>query len=152
MSDFEVTGADQFLRLSKALKHAGRTQLRKELNAGMRKAAKSLIPKTRAAALDGRLPDAGGLAQRIAKAPQRVQVRTGKDPGVSIVAGKAGSGARAADVGFIRHPVFGRDQFVTQAVEPGWFSKTLQDAAPDVVPDLERALADVADRVVREAS
>lgn len=150
--DFQVTGADQFLRLSKALKHAGRTQLRKDLNSGMRQAAKGLIPKTRAAALDGRLPDAGGLAQRVAKAPQRVSVKTGRDPGVSIVAGKRGSGARAADAGVVRHPVFGRKQYVNQSVQPGWFTDTLRRSAPDVLPALEQAISDVMDRVVRESS
>jgi hypothetical protein len=150
MDDFEVHGADQFLRLSKALKEAGQTGLRKELNKGLREATKPLIAQTRVAA--SRLPQRGGLAARVAKTPQRVQVRTGRDPGVRIVVPKSSSGARAADAGQVRHPVFGnRKVWVTQKVTGGWFSDTLRDGASVVRPKLRDALEAIADRVVKEA-
>ena len=150
--DFELLGADQFLALSKALKHAGRTELRKELNTGMRRAAKPLIPKTRAEALK-RLPQRGGLAKQVAKEPQRVQVRTGaRTAGVRIVVGKKSGGARGANRGVVRHPVFGnRERWVDQKVPAGWFDEPLQDSAPAVRPELEKAIQRVADQVVREA-
>lgn len=148
---FQVGGVDDFLRLSKALKNAGRGELRKALNKGLREAAKPLIPKTRESALSG-LPRRGGLARQVAKTPQRVQVRTGRDPGVRIAVSNSRSGARAANRGVIRHPVFGhRDRFVAQQVQPGWFDRPLLEAAKDVLPELERVLERVAQQVVDEA-
>jgi len=150
--DFEIKGADQFLRLSKALKHAGRTGLRKELTAGMRRAAKPLIAKSRAEALQ-RLPRRGGLAKQVAKEPQRIQVRTGaRTAGVRVVVGKRSGGARAANRGVIRHPVFGnRKVWVNQSVPPDWFDDTMRASAPSVRRELERALEDIADRIVTES-
>lgn len=149
--DFEVQGADQFLRLSKALKHAGRGELRKELNRSLRESAKPLIKDTKAAARS-RLPKRGGLAALVARAPQRVQVRTGRDPGVRIVVGKNGSGARGAEQGRVRHPVFGnKNVWVTQSVPKGWFSEPIKAGAPKVRRDLEDVLEQIADRIVREA-
>lgn len=149
MDDFEVRGADQFLKLSKALKHAGRTGLRKELNAGMRRAARPLIRKTRDEARR-RLPSAGGLAAQVAKEPQRIQVRTGRTPGVRVVVGKKQGGARAANKGVIRHPVFGnREVWVDQKVAPGWFDDPLRSSAPAIRRDVERAMQDVIDQIVR---
>lgn len=152
MPDYEVRGAEDFLRLSKALKHAGRTELRKELTSSLKRTARPLIGKTRAEALR-RLPKRGGLARQVAKEPQRIQVRTGaRTAGVRVVVGKRAGGAQAANRGFIRHPVFGnRDVWVTQSVPPGWFDDTLRDSAPEVRRGLERAIETVAEQVVREA-
>lgn len=149
--DFEVHGADQFLALSKALKHAGRTELRKELNKRMREGAKPLIPKARAEAMS-RLPQSGGLAKQIAKEPARVQTRTGRDPGVRVVVGKKRGGARSANRGTIRHPVFGnRDVWVDQRVKPGWFDEPMKASEAEIRKELEKAIEDVADKIVREA-
>lgn len=149
-SDFEITGTDDFLKLSKALKSAGRGDLRKELNRALRDAAKPMIPKARASAR-ARLPTRGGLADRVARAPQRVQVRTGRDPGVRIVAGNKGSGARSAEQGTVKHPVFGnKNVWVVQQVPAGWFSEPLLEEAAAVRRELVTALEDLAQRIVRE--
>ena len=149
--DFEINGTDQFLKLSKALKHAGRTELRKELNKGIKRAAKPLIPKARAEALS-RLPQRGGLAKQIAKEPARVQVRTGRTPGVRVVVGKKRGGAQQANRGVIRHPVFGnREVWVDQKVTPGWFDDPMKAGAPAIRRDIEQAMEDIADQIVREA-
>ena len=152
MTEFSVSGAEHFYALSKALKAAGRSDLRKELNAELRKVGRPLIAKTRAAALD-KLPSRGGFAAQVAKEPQRVQVRTGQDTaGMRIVVGKRRGGAQAANRGTIRHPVFGRSQFVDQQVEPGWFDQTLEKEAPPVAREaVEHALESIAEKVVREA-
>lgn len=150
MTDFAIDGADQFLKLSKALKEAGHANLRKELNKGMRDASKPLIKAARAEALR-RLPSRGGLAARIAKAPQRVQTRTGADPGVRIVVGANGLAARTADSGTVRHPVFGnKTVWVVQPVRSGWFSDPMEAGAPVVRRNLEDALEQMAAKVVRE--
>lgn len=151
--DFSMEGAEQFYRLSKALKTAGETELRKELNKGLRNAAKPLIKDTRATALRI-LPKRGGLAQIVAKEPQRVQVRTGdKTAGVRIVVGKKRGAARATNRGIVRHPVFGiRTAWVTQRVKPGWFDDTLAEQGPGKVrPELDAAIQRVADQVVSRA-
>lgn len=154
MAEFEVHGADQFLKLSKALKHAGRTELRRALNTGIRQSAKPLVGKTRAAARR-KLPKAGGLAEQVAKEPQRVQVRTGaKTAGVRMVVGKKQGGARGSNRGKIRHPVFGnREVWVEQDIPEaaGWYDDTIKDDAPQVRRGIERAMQDVADKVVRDA-
>lgn len=146
MSDFTVKGADDFLALSKRLKAAGEGDLRKALNKGLREAAKPLIGKTRAAARQ-KLPRRGGLAALVAKEPQRVQVRTGNSAGVRVVVGKSRGAAQAADRGVVRHPVFGRDTFVEQKVDPGWFSETAQDEAPAIRDDVADVLEDFTRRV-----
>lgn len=151
MSDFAVTGADDMLHLSKALKNAGRTQLRKDLNKGLRQGAKPLIPLTRAAAR-ATLPSSGGLAALVARTPQRVQVRTGAQPGVRLVVGKNRSGARGANRGVVRHPVFGnREVWAETPVPEGWFDDTVRDNIGKVRPALEQALHETAQRVIDEA-
>lgn len=156
--DFEVTGADDFLRLSKALKAAGRTEMRKELNRGLRSTARPLIPKVRAAAR-AELPTRGGLADQVAREPMRVQVRTGAaTAGVRIVVGRRKGGARSTNRGVIRHPVFAdgaKDRkdwaWVNQTVPSGWFDDTIRDAAPQIRRALEVSLEAVAYKIVREA-
>lgn len=156
MSSAQVRGTEDFIRLSKALKAAGRSELRKELNKGLRRAAKPLIAQTRAAALE-KLPKAGGLNELVAKTPQRVQVRTGaKTAGVRIVVVQSRSGARRANRGVLRHPVFAdttkpRDEWtwVDQKVNSDWFDGPLREGAPLVVPQLTVAMQAIADRVVR---
>jgi hypothetical protein len=139
--DFEVRGADQFLAVSKRLKAAGETELRKELNSSVKKATKPLIAKSRARA-EATLPARGGLARKVSKAPQRVQTRTGKDPGVRVVvAQRAGIAARASNRGMIRHPVFGNtDVWVSQKVPAGWFDESLKAGASEVRPEIEAAI------------
>ena len=103
--DFSVTGADQFLRLSKALKAAGRTEMRKALNKGMRTAAKPLIPVARAAFI-AELPHRGSAGEFIAGKRMRAATHTGRDPGVSIVVAK--QDPRLDTEGRLAHPVFNR--------------------------------------------
>lgn len=145
-------GVEDFLRLSKALKAAGRTELRKELNKAMRGAVKPLIPKTRARAL-ATLPQRGGLAKSVARTPQRVQVRTGlQTAGVRLVVGRNGSGARGANQGSIRHPVFGDpDVWVDQSVPSGWFDDTVEGEFPQIRRAVEKAMKSIAEQVVRDA-
>lgn len=139
--------AGNFLQVSKALKAAGETELRKELHKGVKKAARPLIPKARAAAKT-QLPQRGGLAKRVAGSPMRTQVRTGTNKyGVRLVVGKNGSGARDANRGRIRHPVFGnRDRWVDQRVPSGWFDDTMRAAAPAIRKDVQAAI----DKVVND--
>ena len=149
--DFEVHGGDQFFALSKALKNAGRVELRKQLNKDLKAAAKPLIKKTRSEALSV-LPARGGLNRLVAKEPQRVQVRTGsKTAGVRLIVGRKRGAARSANQGKIRHPVFGhRDRWVDQTVPAGWFTDTVERDAPRIRRELLEAMERVAAEVVRD--
>lgn len=54
------------------------------------------------------------------------------------------------DAGNLRHPVYGnRGAWVSQRVRPGFWSKTLEDKAPDKVRE---ALLEVLDDVERQLS
>lgn len=137
--------ADDFLRISKKLKAAGRGDLRKELNKSLRAPAKRIIPATRKVA-KARLPQEGGLAARVAKAPQRVQIRTGASTaGVRVVVSKKSGAARTLDkAGTVRHPVYGRKgPWVVQRVPgaQGWFTDTAdQMARTEIRRDVLKAL------------
>lgn len=162
-ADFQVTGADQFLRLSKALKAAGRKEMRKTLNAGMRNGAKPLIPLMKQAALD-ELPSGGGLNKTVAKRPVRAVTRTGASAGVKIIMAKTQPGY---NVGVIRHPVHEGDKagrkgakergdkptpWVTQRIGPGhWFDETATENLHKVLPALERAIEDALQEIIQTA-
>lgn len=162
--DFTVTGAEDFLKLSKALKAAGDTELRKALHKGLRDAANKAKPKA-AEALAEALPTR--LAAKGKAVKQAVQVKTGNDPGVSIVMryGKAGRGIGTSNArqinrsGTFRHPVYGRPDktrkqwyWVDQPAKgEGWFDKTYTNEAPAIRRDLEQAMQSVVDEIVRKA-
>lgn len=157
--NLEVNGADQFLQLSKALKEGGQAELRKQLHTGMRQAAKTLLPQATQALADA-LP--AGLAARAAKTKQVVQVKTGGDPGITIGIryGDRGRGMGASNVrrannqGVIRHPLFGdRDFWFNTPVSAatGWFDRTYLQSAPVVRPQLEQAMQNVVETIIREA-
>ena len=157
MSDdaFGVTGADEFLRLSKALKAAGALDLRRELHREIAKAARPLIPEVREVARKT-LPQRGGLALLIGKkTPIRAQVRTGLDTaGVRLVAGKRRSAAQTAnDDGLVRHPVFGnRKVWAPTRTRKGWFHATLNARGPEAAREGARAaMESIAQKVLTQA-
>lgn len=153
-----IKGADDFLKLSKALKAAGQTEFRKELHKGMRNAARPLIPEIRDAARQ-KLPHRGGLNERIAKKPYQAQVRTGSSTaGVRIVGSKVEPRINAQ--GRVAHPVFGRTgkpkkpggrNTVVQQVPAarGYFDRTLQEKGPQIRVAVAGALNDFAQRLAR---
>lgn len=147
--------ASDFVRASKALKAAGDRELRREFNKEVRRAVRPLTPLTRAAARET-LPKSGGLAEIVARAPQRVQIRTGRETaGVRLVVVKrAGGAAWATNEGVVRHPVFGdRSRFVEQKVPGGWFDETLEKHAPTVArPAVAQAVENVLRNIVREVN
>lgn len=143
-----VKGAEDLLKLSKRLKAAGQTELRKELHKAMRGAAKPIVPKVREAARE-QLPKSGGLNERIARKPYRSQVRTGaKTAGVRITGSKVDP---RINEGRVYHPVFGRRPGVVQQVPAakGYFDDTIREQAPEVRDELRRVLEVWTQRVVR---
>lgn len=165
MSDFDVKGADDFLKLSKALKEAGQGQMRKELHKRLRKAARDTMPVA-----EKRLREAmpSGMKKR-GGSRQTVRVRTGKDPGISIAVpygarGKtklsASNAQRVNSSGEFRHPTYadGKKErkewrWVNQAVPSGkgWFDDTYMNAAPQIMAEIEKAIESVVDDIVKGA-
>lgn len=143
--------ANDFLKVSKALKDAGEKGLRRELHRNVRVAVKPLIPKARAAAR-AELPKRGGLNRRVAGSPMRTKVSTGRNRyGVRIeVIAAGGRGARRSNRGVIRHPVFGnRERWVDQRVPDGWFDDTMRAAAPAIRRDVEKAIEKTLNDIAR---
>lgn len=151
MADFEVRGADDFLRASKALKAAGQTEMRKQFHKDMKAATKPLIRKAKAAA-KSQLPS--GLAKVVGAAPITAKVKTGRDPGVTVGVGKKGGGAAATNRGTVRHPVFGRqNSWVEQPVPRAkdWFDGTMRAGTPEVRREMEQTVGRVLDNIAEDA-
>jgi hypothetical protein len=147
VAELSTRGGDAFLRLSKRMKAAGQTELRKELHRAMRNAAKPLIPQVREAAR-GSLPKRGGLNERIARKPYRAQVRTGaKTAGVRIAGSKVDP---RINQGRVWHPVFGRRLPIPPQQVPaarGYFDDTLRGSGPAVRNELRRTLVSFAEQI-----
>ncbi|GAC1376343.1 MAG: hypothetical protein NVSMB4_05060 [Acidimicrobiales bacterium] len=151
-----VNGSRDCAELAARLKAEGDVLLRRQLLAGLRAGAKPLVPKVQAAARE-KLPRRGGLADQVAGQPVSVTTRfSARSFNIRLSEKRLTSsgkrtGAKGADNGTIRHPVFGHwlagqpDQQIPRAA--GWWSDTLRRASPEVTDDLYRAAELVAQRV-----
>lgn len=133
--------------LAARLKEAGLVGVRTQMVAGLRRAAKPIIPPLRAAAA-AKLPKAGGLNELVAGQPITASVRTS--------AGRAGVSIRAqftrTNRGMWRHPVFGQPGVWTeQTFDPakGWFDDTAKEHAPAAKVEMQSVLVTVAAQVNR---
>lgn len=131
--------------LAARLKAAGMVGVRAEMVAGLRRAAKPLIPDMRESARAS-LPRGGGLNEVVAQQPISTSVRTG--------AGTAGVSIRArwtrTDRGTWRHPVFGhRDRWVEQSWRPAdeWYERGAEKGTPEARREMQSVLATVAVQV-----
>jgi hypothetical protein len=68
---------------------------------------------------------------------------------VFLTGAKSGHDLQAIDRGQIKHPVFGRPVWVSQVIEPGWWSQTLVGLAPVMHHEVVQALEDVAKGMTR---
>jgi hypothetical protein len=143
-------GPEQLLRVSRALKNAGETDLRKQFHKAIAAAAKPALPAVRASAR-AKGPARGGLNERLAKKPYRVQVRTGaKTAGVRIVGTKVDP--RMNSLGRIQHPVFGRPGRKVVQYAPklkGYFDEPLGRLGPGVQKDVVDAMTEFTRRILR---
>lgn len=155
-------GADEFFRLSKALKESGQKEVRKQLHKGMRDAAKPLVAEAKKAAAEAPIPARGGLRARIARTTFRAQVRTGATTaGVRITApGKFVTVKLLNRYGRVRHPVHADPSktrrewaWVNQEVPEakGWFDDAMREHAPEVRDDVVKAMRAVPARIARAA-
>lgn len=146
--DLRVEGADDFQRVARELREVGDVELRRELYRGIERAVKPLKEAARDAARQ-RLPHRGGLAEKVAKSKFSTRRRSGRDPGIKIVA-KDPIDLASIDRGRLRHPVFGnRRVWVNQSVPAGWFTDAMEKGAADVRRELLEVLGDVEKKLAR---
>ena len=148
-----VTGAEGLARLARAVKAAGRNDLRKDLLRGVRKGSKPMIPDARAAAAES-LPHRGGLAADVAGAKWVVRTRMqGRGAGVRITGTWTSEGRlhdlSKLDTGLLRHPVYGhrKQRWQAQAIRPRWFSDAMEALAPEIRDELLEVIDEVAQRL-----
>lgn len=146
------SGADDLRAIGRALKAQSGTELKKEMLRGIRTGVKPTIAKIKASTGDY-LPNSGGLADRVAKSSIGTRTRlTGANAGISIKGtGKQGSrGLAAMNDGTVRHPVFGRRRaWVSQSINPGFFSEPIEGDVPAIRSTIQRVMDDVANKIVR---
>lgn len=89
------------------------------------------------------------LASRVANANFTISVKTGPNPGVTIT-GKGKSGKpinlNALDFGRVRHPVFDKDAWVAQSVNPEWWSRPMEAAIPGIEVAVQACVSRVAEK------
>lgn len=150
-SDLRITGADKFAAVAKELKKVGDKQLQKELYSAINRATKPMRAEAKKSA-ETNLPRAGGLNKRVARARMSTRRKTGKNPGVKIVA-TGMSQLGLMDQGRVRHPVWGnRGRWVNQPLPQaeGWFTKPMEDGAKDVRREIVKTLDDIAKKLARK--
>ncbi|MBI1757976.1 MAG: hypothetical protein HYR62_01890 [Actinobacteria bacterium] len=144
--DVRITGADQLATVAKSLKDAGNRDLRRELFRSIQRATKPLKAEVKAEALRV-LPNRGGLARMVSRSRLTTKTRTGRSPGVTIVAtGKIDIGS--LDRGRLRHPLFGdREHWYQQEVRPHWFTGAIDRDIDHVQAELLAAIDAVARKI-----
>lgn len=143
----EVRGAEQLTALAAKLKAAGDRGLQRELSKGLRKAAQPFKAAV-AESAGSMLPSSGGLAA-IAVSASAPRVSRSSKNGLRMVAkGKGGlKGLAQLNAGSVRHPVFNRGGWSTQAVTPGFWDKAVEQVGPEVQKQLELAVAQVVKQI-----
>jgi len=151
VTGIEIQGADKLARVAKALRQAGDKELSKELYKALNRATKPMRAEAKKAAAS-KLPRAGGLNKRVARARMSTRRRAGKDPGVKIVATGMEQLAMT-DQGHVRHPVWGnRGRWVNQPIPQakGWFTEPMEAGAANARREIVKAIDDVAKKIAHK--
>jgi hypothetical protein len=151
MMDLRIEGANRLEHLGRTLKQVADKDLQKALYKAMNRTGGPLRDEAVAAALYV-LPKRGGLAASIVKRDFVIKVRiSGRNVGVQIRSTRKHDVARW-NKGVIRRPVFAdpaklRSEWVwvdQKFAEPGWLDTALNRVAPQVRPEVIRALDELA--------
>jgi hypothetical protein len=140
----EIQGGDQFARLAARIRKA-EGELPHELIEALERAAPPLKRAAKASAA-ANLPHRGGLAGIVASSGMSTQRRAG---GIRIVA-RGIKQLNLTNSGRVRHSVFGNPfTWVTQAIPKArdWFDRPMQDGAPRVRRELDKALDKIARKI-----
>lgn len=146
-SDLTITGANDLAVVSAKMKRLGEGQLRREMLAGIRKAARPLIPAARESAL-ANLPHTGGLNEVIAASKFAIRTRTsGSSLGVRVIGASRHALEQIDEQGIVRHPTWGnRKAWAVTHVKPGWFSNAMHEHADGPRHEVIRVINDIARR------
>ena len=147
-------GAAEFAALSRRLKDAGETGLRRSLYTAIGDAAKPLAQKIGSDDhLRSYMPNryAGVLSDDMSVKISRL---TGKNPGVSIRAKGRVRDRHVArlNAGILMHPLFGdRERWFAQTLgkgmRPGFFDDPAKESAPDVRKAILAAMHETAEKI-----
>lgn len=150
MSTGVSDGADELRQLGAALKAAGDKVMRKEVIDSLKQATGPIGDDVRAEAARtfGRR---GGLADIVANTKVTTKVRlAGRQAGVRIVGRNTIKQLEATDLGSLRHPLWGnKSHWRSQSIRPGWWSRPIEERAPQIRDDLRDAVHQGLKRAVR---
>lgn len=140
MPTIKIEGGDQFKDAADRVRRANGQLPREIINALERAAPPLEHAATRSAAAN--LPQRGGLAAIVASSGMSHQRRAG---GIRIIA-RGITQLKLTNDGRVRHPVYGRGRFVTQAIPKAreWFDKPIRKGAPKIRAELDKALDKIA--------
>ena len=157
--DVKIHGGEEMARLGRAMRalskeNAGAAKtLRSELRKGVKEAAKPVVKAGKDAARD-ELPHRGGLNEYVARSRFSITATTSaRSARVRLKVGRKkedGGGEvdlRALNRGKIRHPIFGTDSWVAQAIKPEVISGAFSRKAADIQGDLLRVIDDIIQRI-----
>jgi hypothetical protein len=154
VEDFRITGGAAMKRAALVVLANGTKKARLEMLAAIRAEVKPIIEDQKQAAR-ATLPKRGGLNEVVAGAKFGSRTRISKATGVvgvKIVAkGKPTRDIEAIDRGRVRHKTFGHKPWKDQRVEPGFFTKPAEKAAPRVTAGLVVAMEKVVHDIERES-
>ncbi len=136
---FEIKGTAKLIRKKTAFRNYDPV-LRRHLTKRLKAATAPLRREIEASALET-LPKAGGLNVLAAKSLTSTRVvLQGKRTGVRLTTRNPHS-IRQLDRGRVRHPLYGNRKFwYTQTVEPGWWSKPVEESKPEATVAVRAAL------------
>lgn len=160
MADAGIGGAEKLAAVGARLKEAGDGRLRRELLAGVRNAAKPVIPAIRESA-GHYLPRSGGLAALVAS--QKFAVRTSLSSGKVSLVGSGMKSMTSIDEGTVRHPTFARTtahsggnlvgrrmgEWHAQKVTPRFFTRPIEDHEPEIKQGIEKVMSQTAAQIDR---
>jgi hypothetical protein len=157
-SEFELRGAVKLARVAKALQGQGDASkgFRKELQSGLVKATKPARKDLKAAIPDA-LPHRGGLSAKVAS-DSSFALATSKSRGAAVgvrIQGKRrglkGGSLRRFNAGTFRHPVFGRDTWVSQTagVKKGFLDRAFAKQQPQIRAAVLGAIESTKNRIYR---
>jgi len=139
----------QIPKLARELKELGDGKtIPREFRKALRKSTDGALAGGKRAALalpsQGKSRGATGLRRRIARA-MHAQVSTSGDARLGIRISKSSLGnernlPRLMNQGTWRHPVYGKDVWVTQTSRANWFDDEMRKQAPDVIRELESTI------------
>lgn len=157
-SEFELRGAVQLARVAKALEAEADAAkgFRKELQSGLVRSTKPARKELKAAIPDA-LPKRGGLAAKVA-GDSNFALATSRSKGAAVgvrIQGKRrglkGGSLRRFNSGVVRHPVFGRDAWVSQTagVKKGFLDRAFARQEPEIKRAVLGAIESTKNRIYR---